>query len=66
MIKAYRYRVCDVEHPGDYEPFTTAIRSGGGIIEYIDWTEVGEDAIIHFTVNPHDLETIKSKLQELL
>lgn len=66
MQKNYRYKVCDVEHPGDYESFATAIRKGGGIINFIEWTEVGEDAIIHFSAYPKDLEAIKSNLQELL
>lgn len=65
-MKNYHYTVPEVEHEGDYQPFATAIRSGGGIIEYVDWTEFGEDAIIHFAAYPNDLETIKSKIKELL
>lgn len=66
MIRKYRYRVCDCEHPGDYEPYLSAIRSGGGTIESIDWPGSGEDAVIHFTADPRAIEPIKNNLQELL
>lgn len=65
-MKNYRYTVPDVEHEGDYQSFAAAIRSGGGIIDYIDWTEVGEDAIIHFAAYPKDIPSIQNKINELL
>lgn len=66
MTQNYRYTVPDVEHEGDYQPFASAIRSGGGIIEYIDWTEVGEDAIIHFAAYSNSIPIIQNKIKELL
>lgn len=66
-LKKYRYTVPDIEHEGDYQPFASAITDGGGIIVNINWSgEDGDDAIIHFTAKPEQLESIKNKLIELL
>jgi len=67
VIKNYRYTVSDVEHSGDYERFASAIIDGGGSITSISWSgEDGDDTIIRFTASTENIETIKSKIKELL
>lgn len=65
--KTYRYTVEDVEHPGDYERFATAIREGGGEIIEIIWSgESGDEAVIRFSANFKDIFCIQKLIQNLL
>lgn len=67
MRRNYCFSVHDVEHEGDYEPFATAIRNGGGEITRIDWSEEdGDDADIHFVASPNQLQAIRENINELL
>lgn len=65
--KTYRYTVEDVEHPGDYERFVTAIREGGGEIIEIIWSgESGDEAVIRFSADFKDIFSIQELIQNLL
>lgn len=58
------YKVHDVEHPGDYGYFATAIRNGGGTVDNITWSgEDGEPAYISYHVEtPQQLAAVYNSI----